>query len=111
MEPVNQAVGLDTVTVTLIGGLVITIIGVIVNGVIQILTALRVTNQIQTVAKDTEAIKGHVNSEKTASEGKQALLENENKLLREMLADKKMTASLLAQAAATPSAKEPKENG
>lgn len=49
------------------------------------------------VAKDTEAIKGHVNSEKTASNSTIASLRQENALLREMLADQRETAALLAQ--------------
>lgn len=92
-------------------GQIITIVTVFIAGVIQIINLLR-TNElkrqqeasvvkIDTVAKDTEAIKGHVNSEKTAAEGRQRLLENENQLLRTMVADKKETAALLAQASAT----------
>lgn len=94
---------LNPTTITLVGGMIVTIIGVIVTGVLQVINAMRVTantNQIVAVAKDTEAIKGHVNSEKTASEGRETTLRRENALLREMLTDKKATAGLLAQASA-----------
>lgn len=102
--------GVDPTTITLIGGQILTVIAALAAAVVAIINALRMTdmkkqqeantNQIVTVAKDTEAIKGHVNSEKTASEGRERLLENENKMLKEMISDKKMTASLLAQAQA-----------
>lgn len=58
--------------------------------------------RVDSIAKDTEAIKGHVNSEKTAADGRLAAKEQEIQLLREMLADKKVTAALLAQAASHP---------
>ena len=91
--------------------LIIAALGVVI---VNIIVALRSTaavaeirrEQINTatslfaVAKDTAAIKGHVNSEKTASDGREAALRQENTLLREMLADKKATAGLLAQAVA-----------
>jgi hypothetical protein len=54
--------------------------------------------QLITVAKDAEAIKGHVNSERTASDGVIKALRAEIQLLRDMIADKKTTADLLAQA-------------
>lgn len=97
--------------VTLVTGQLLLIIAAIVSGVVQIITHLRVTDiktqqaantdQITTVAKDTEAIKGHVNSEKTAADGRELALQQQVVILREMLADKKATAALLAQAVAT----------
>jgi hypothetical protein len=108
--PADLTYRIDPTTITLIGGMIATIIGTLVTGVISIITAMRVntitaqqaatTSQLLTVAKDTEAIKGHVNSEKTASSGREATLQQENRLLREMLVDKTATAALLAQAAA-----------
>lgn len=53
--------------------------------------------------RTTEVIAGHVNSEKTAAQGKITTLEKEVALLREMMADKTAAATLLAQAAATAS--------
>lgn len=50
--------------------------------------------------ENTEVIKGHVNSERTELVGKLEAAKIENRLLREMLIDKSMTASLLAQSAA-----------
>jgi len=101
---------IDPVTITLVGGMLVTIIGTIVTGVVTIINAIRIAavgtqqvtdgNRLVAVAKDTEAIKGHVNSEKTAATGREAALQQENRLLREMLADKAITTSLLAQAAA-----------
>jgi hypothetical protein len=111
---VSQAVGqrsFDPVTITIIGGQIVLIIGAIVTGILAVITHLRMTSvkeqqqvtvtRLDTVAADTEAIKGHVNSEKTAAEGRLAALQKENDLLREMLTDKKATAALLAQAVAT----------
>jgi len=111
MLETSAPVGVDPVTITLIGGMVVTVIGAIVTGTVSIITALRVsvvaqqqsttTTRVDAIAQDTEAIKGHVNSEKTASDGREAALRQEVALLREMLADKKATAGLLAQAVAS----------
>jgi hypothetical protein len=57
--------------------------------------------KLDAVAKDTAVVLGHVNSEKSISQGREATLKKENELLREMLADKIATAGLLAQAAAS----------
>jgi len=110
--PIVVAVPLySPLMITLIGGLIVTVIGATVSGIVAVITALRVTAvkgvqdiitpAILDVAKDTATIKGHVNSERTAAEGREASLRRENELLREMLADKKVTAQLLAQAVAT----------
>jgi len=100
----------EPVTITLVGGMIVTIIGSIVTGVVTVITALRVVTVVKqqdiassnllTVAKDTETIKGHVNSEKTAAQGREETLRMENALLREQLAQENITKRLLAQAAA-----------
>jgi len=100
----------EPLTITLIGGMIVTVIGTIVTGIVTIITALRVTTvtkqqdaavgALLVVQKDTETIKGHVNSEKTASEGREAQQRMEIQLLREQLADEKVTRRLLAQASA-----------
>jgi len=100
----------EPLTITLIGGMIVTVIGSIVTGIVAVITALRVTvvsrqqeltrGDLLTVAKDTETIKGHVNSEKTAAEGRETALKMENLLLREQLAQENVTKRLLAQAAA-----------
>ena len=74
---------------------VVLIIGAFFAGLVSVITAWR------TIAGKVSAIEGHVNSEKTASEGRENALRQENALLREIIADKKATAGLLAQAAAT----------
>lgn len=56
------------------------------------------TLKLDSVAKDTAVVLGHVNSEKSAAEGRLATVKRENELLREMIADKIHTAGLLAQA-------------
>jgi hypothetical protein len=91
---------IDATTVTVIGGIILSIITALVTGVISVITALRASSKIDPIAKDVEAIKGHVNSEKTASDGREVALRQEAALLREMLTDKNKTAALLAQAAA-----------
>jgi len=70
------------------------IIGAIAAGVVSVITAWR------TIAGKVSAIEGHVNSEKTASDGRENALRAENTLLREIIADKRASAGLLAQAAA-----------
>ncbi len=103
-------ISVDPVTITLVGGMIVTIIGSIVTGVVTIITAMRVSSamvkqaetatKVDALGKDTEAIKGHVNSEKTAAEGREAALRQRIELLQEIIADKKATAGLLAQAVA-----------
>lgn len=56
---------------------------------------------LASLKEKVDKIEGHVNSEKTAAEGREAALRKENALLREIMADKKETAALLAQAVAT----------
>lgn len=63
------------------------------------------------IAATTAKIDGHVNSEKTASDGREAALRREIELLRESLTDTKATAALLAQAAAQPPVVAPTTNG
>lgn len=79
--------------------------GVLIAGVgvviVNIITARSAAKRQEATLRKVEVIEGHVNSEKTESAGRIALLQNENALLRDMLTDKKTTAALLAQAAAT----------
>jgi hypothetical protein len=99
----------DPMTITVVGGMVVTVITAIATAAVSIITSLRVsavakqqasdTSQLNTVRASTEAIEGHVNSEKTAANGREALLQTENRLLREMLTHETSTAALLAQAA------------
>ena len=101
----------DPLVIGMVGGQAILIIGAIGSAVALILNRATVrelkeqaqTNSanIVTVRADTEAIKGHVNSERTEMTGKLVASQLENKLLREMLTDTKIAAQLLAQAAAT----------
>lgn len=70
------------------------VIGAVAAGIVSIITAWR------TIAGKVSAIEGHVNSEKTAAQGRMDALMAENALLREMLGERKLTAALLAQAAA-----------
>lgn len=111
LTPSSEAVPLTSpLMLTLISGLIVTIISAIVTGIVTVITALRVssmnnqqasnTNTILSVAKDTATIKGHVNGDRTAIEGKLSAATAENALLRSMLADQKLTAALLAQATA-----------
>lgn len=108
---VTQAVSaVDPTIVVLIGGQVLAVIAALGAAAVAVINALRMndlkrqqetnTNEIVTVGKDTAAIKGHVNSEKTAAEGRELLLRNENLLLKDRITDIQMTARLLAQAAA-----------
>lgn len=110
VRPVAPAsYGIDPVTVTLIGGMVVTVIGAIVTGIVTVITALRVSDvnarqsenalKIDTMVKDTEAIKGHVNSEKTEANGVLRLHLREIELLKESLQRSEQRAALLAQAA------------
>lgn len=92
MEPAAAAVEVikfDITTITLLGVIAVNIIAAIAIGVVQIIAATKVAK-----------IEAHVNGERTAAEGTRKLLENENRLLKDMVADKTMTARLLAQAAA-----------
>ena len=102
---------MDPSTITILGGITLSVIAALAAAVVSVINALRISDVrekqtrdaalIDTVARDTETIKGHVNSEKTAAEGREITLRSENQLLREIIADKKNAASLLAQATAT----------
>jgi hypothetical protein len=107
----------DPVSITLVGGVLVSIITTIGGVIVSVITALHVrqiagrqvenASAIGQMARDTEAIKGHVNSEKTAADGREMTLRRENDLLREMVANANAAAGLLAQAAATRSRLEP----
>jgi hypothetical protein len=96
--------------VTLLAGLIVSVIGSLAAAVVSIITALRVgavkeqasanTGTILELAKSTAKIEGHVNSEKTAAEGREYALRVENTLLRERIVEHQQTAALLAQATA-----------
>jgi hypothetical protein len=85
---------LNATTIAALAGACVLVIGAIAGGIVTIITA------IHQVGAKADVIVGHVNSEKTASQGREATLQAENALLREMLADSKGRAALLAQAAA-----------
>jgi hypothetical protein len=92
---------LDAATISLIVGAIVTIVGAIAAAIVSIIGAVRAnTERIAKLAEPVAAILGHVNSEKTAAEGRENTLKTENNLLRERLADQKSTAGLLAQAVA-----------
>lgn len=76
----------------------VTLIGAVAAGIVSIITAWR------TVATKVSVIEGHVNSEKTALEGRIATKDEQIRLLREMV-EKKSTVELVAHAAASRSAR------
>jgi len=88
-------------------------IGVLITGIVQVITAVRTTAALkentvitQATLTKTAVIEGHVNSEKTADAKTIEFQARENQMLREQLAQKDRVAGLLAQAAATiPAAK------
>jgi len=95
------------VLTVLIGG-VVTIIGAAAAAGVTIIKALsELRRELVTVSRDTEAIKGHVNSEKTASDGRELALKREIELLREVNNGLKQAAALLAQAAASRTREDP----
>jgi len=94
----------DPVVIAMIGTQLCLVIAAIVQGTLSILARSDrkdAAARLDTVAKDTEAIKGHVNSEKTASDGREHAKDIEIALLRESLTHEKSNAALLAQAVAT----------
>lgn len=87
------------------GAALITAIG---GQIVNIIVAWKTTKKVEEVKATVEEVKtkaevivGHVNSEKTAAQGREATLEAENVLLRQIIAEKKETAMLLAQSVAT----------
>lgn len=82
----------------------VTAVGVAIVNIITASAAARQrqeqTNKIDETLRKTAVIEGHVNSEKTRAAGEIATLQKEVLLLRELMADKKETASLLAQSVA-----------
>lgn len=97
---------LEQVTaLSIAGAALITAIG---GQIVNIIVASKTTRKVEKVEATLEEVKtkaevivGHVNSEKTAAQGREATLEAENVLLRQIIAEKKETAMLLAQAVAT----------
>lgn len=78
----------------LLTGMAVAIIGAFFTGFASLITAWR------TVATKVSAMEAHVNSEKTAADGRENTLKAENVLLRELIGEKKQAAALLAQTAA-----------
>jgi hypothetical protein len=87
---------LSVASIAALGAAGALLIGAFFAGIVSVITAWR------TIAQKITAIEGHVNSEKTASEGRENTLKRENEILREMLSERKQTAALLAQAASHP---------
>lgn len=92
--------------------LIVAALGTLIAGfaaaIVSIIVALRTGRSLQentavTQATFTEAkvISGHVNSKETKLSEQIISLERENKILREVIADKAATAALLAQAASS----------
>ena len=75
-----------------LGAAGVVLIGAVAGAIVTVITAW------STVAGKVSAIEGHVNSEKTAADGRERTLQSENDLLREIIADQKAAAGLLAQA-------------
>jgi len=95
---------------TIIAGLVI-LLPVLAAQIIAIMNAKAIRKEVAEIKAKTQetltqatVIVGHVNSEKTAAEGRESALTNENRLLREMLTEKTQQAALLAQASVRPPA-------
>jgi hypothetical protein len=86
----------DPMVIAGLSALSLTIIGAFFAGLVSVITAWR------TVAGKISAIEGHVNSEKTASEGRELAKDKEIALLREQLAKGDQRAALLAQAGMMP---------
>lgn len=85
---------LSATTIAALGVVGSAFIAAFFAGVVSVITAWR------TLANNVASINGHVNSEKTAAEGRERAKDKEIALLREVLADKQHTAGLLAQAQA-----------
>jgi len=81
--------------ITAVGAAGAVVIGAIAGGIVTVMNGWRA------LAGNVSAIAGHVNSEKTAADGREIALRRENDLLREINADQKASAALLAQASAT----------
>jgi len=91
----------------------IPVLTVIIGGVVAIITAIRIAavaiiralrvrdDVLREVGTTVATIAGHVNSEKTAADERAKAKDREIVLLREMLANEKQTAALLAQAQAS----------
>lgn len=94
----------EITALTVAGVAFVTAVGVAIVNIITASAAARQrqvqTDKIDETLRKTAVIEGHVNSEKTRAAGEIATLEKEVLLLRELMADKKETAALLAQSAA-----------
>lgn len=96
--PPCSPIDFSPITIAALAGGIVLIIGSLFAGVGSLITIART---VGASAKDTEAIKGHVNSEKTAMEGQALTLKAENILLRQMVADQKVIAERLAASVQT----------
>jgi hypothetical protein len=86
---------LSPTTIAALAGAGVLLIGAFFGGIVQIVTAFKTYGSVR-------AIEGHVNSEKTAAEGREMALKQEVALLREIISGQKQTAAVLAQAASHP---------
>lgn len=91
----------EITALTVAGVAFVTAVGVAIVNIITAAAAARQrqvqTDKIDETLRKTAVIEGHVNSEKTRAAGEIATLQKEVLLLRELMADKKETAALLAQ--------------
>lgn len=97
----TEQIILLSIAATTAGTTLIAAIGVVIVNVIMAKKVEKVSATVDEVKTKAEVIVGHVNSEKTAAQGREATLAAENVLLRQLIAEKKEAAGLLAQAAAT----------
>lgn len=77
-----------------------TTISVLIVQVFQYLQSYNNSKKLEIVKDKTIAIETHVNGERTAAIARERALVEENKLLRQIVEDKKQTANLLAQSVA-----------
>ncbi len=85
---------LNPAIIAALAGAAVLVIGSIAGGIVTVITAWR------TLAANVAKIEGHVNSEKTAADGREATLRQEIKLLQGQITEQKQREALLAQAVA-----------
>jgi len=99
----SELLSIPVLTILIAGA--VTIIGAVAAGLVTVIKAVselrELRHDLATVSRDTETIKGHVNSEKTAADGRELALRREIELLREIAGSQKEAAALLAQAVAS----------
>jgi hypothetical protein len=94
-EAGGELVTLTPLTIAALASAGAVLLAAFFAGLVSVITAWR------TIAGKVSAIEGHVNSEKTAADGREAALRGEIILLREIITDLRSRAALLAQAAST----------